>query len=46
MSASGTRLDSIVIAAAASPSQRRGAQELQSHLKQMSGANIPIITDD
>src|SRR5579871_5165373 len=36
----------IMIAADASPSVHRGATELQSHLKKMSGADLPIATDD
>jgi hypothetical protein len=35
----------IVIAASASPSEQRGARELQTYLKQMSGAALPIVTD-
>ena len=35
----------IVISAQASPSERRGAEELQRFLEQMSGARLPIATD-
>ena len=35
----------IVLGSEASPSEQRGAQELQAHLKQMSGAELPIISD-
>lgn len=37
---------SICVSRAASPSERRGAEELQSFLEQMSGARLPIISDD
>ncbi len=37
---------SIVISSSASPAEKRGANELQSHLKRMSSAEIPIVTDD
>lgn len=35
----------IVVAQDASPSERRGAQELQRFLEEMSGARLPIVTD-
>src|SRR5262245_44912354 len=35
----------IVIGAAAAPAVRRGARELQSFLKQISGATLPLVTD-
>src|SRR5688500_14681237 len=37
---------SIVLPAAARPSEKRAAAELQSYVKQMSGAELPIITDE
>ena len=36
----------IVIPESASPSERRGAEELQRFLEQMSGARLPISTDE
>jgi len=36
---------SIVVGAGASASEQRGAKELQTHLKKMSGAELPIVTD-
>ena len=36
----------IVLPALASPSQKRGASELQEFISQMSGAKLPIVTDD
>src|SRR5689334_3808803 len=36
----------IVVSASASPSERRGASDLQTHLKRMSGAELRIIADD
>lgn len=35
----------IVLGVEASPSERRGAKEIQAHLKQMCGAALPIVTD-
>lgn len=35
----------LVLSADASPSEKRGAAEIQSHLKQMCGAELPIVTD-
>lgn len=37
---------SMVIAANASPSVRRGASEIQVHVERMSGARLPVVTDD
>src|SRR6185312_16378499 len=37
---------SIVISADASPSVHRGATELQTHIEKISGARLPIVTDD
>jgi hypothetical protein len=36
----------IVVGRAASPAERRGAAEIQSHLEQMSGVTIPITGED
>ena len=36
---------SICVSEAASPSERRGAEELQKFIAEMSGARLPIITD-
>jgi hypothetical protein len=36
---------SICVSEAASPSERRGAEELQKFVEEMSGARLPIITD-
>jgi hypothetical protein len=36
---------SIVLSANASASEKRGAMEIQSHLKSMCGATLPIVTD-
>lgn len=36
---------SIVLSATASPAEKRGAAELQSHLKQISGAELSIVND-
>lgn len=36
----------IVLSAQASPSEKRGAAEIQSHLRQICGAELPIVTDD
>ena len=35
----------IVLGEKASPSEKRGAAELQAHLKQMSGAELQIVSD-
>jgi hypothetical protein len=35
----------IVVAANASPSERRAAQELQRFIEEMSGAKLPVVTD-
>lgn len=37
---------SIVLSAQASASEKRGAAELAMHIRQMSGAQLPIVTDD
>jgi hypothetical protein len=42
----GSSRYTIVIAAQASPSERHAAEELQSFLKQISGATIPVVGDD
>jgi alpha-glucuronidase len=36
----------IVLPANATPAERRGAEELRKHLKEMSGADLPIGADD
>lgn len=36
----------IVLSAHSLPAERRGAEELQSHLKEISGATLPIVTDE
>ncbi|MDR3717384.1 MAG: DUF4838 domain-containing protein [Bryobacteraceae bacterium] len=36
---------SICVSSSASPSEQRGAQELQRFLEEMSGARLPIVTD-
>ena len=36
---------SICVSEAASPSERRGAEELQNFVEEMSGARLPIVTD-
>jgi hypothetical protein len=36
----------IVVSATAPPAARRGAQELQTYLEQMSGTRLPIVTDE
>ena len=36
---------SIVISAQASPSEKRGAEEIRTHVKLMSGASLPVVTD-
>jgi alpha-glucuronidase len=36
----------IVLAAQASPSEQRAAKELQRFIEEMSGARLPVITDD
>jgi hypothetical protein len=41
----GTASSVIVLGQAASPSEKRGAQELQTHLRLISGATIPIVSD-
>ena len=35
----------IILSSSASPSEQRGAKELQVHLRAMSGAELPIVTD-
>jgi hypothetical protein len=37
---------SIVLPANATPAERRAGDELRAHLKQMSGAELPVISDD
>jgi len=41
----GTAVSVIVIGQAASPSEKRGAQELQTHLRLISGATVPIVSE-
>ncbi len=39
-------IDMIVIRENTSPSEKRGAEEIQKHIEEMSGAFLPIVTDD
>src|SRR5687768_7203810 len=36
---------SIVVSSEASPSERHGAEEVRTHVKQLSGAVLPVVTD-
>ncbi|MGE5648119.1 MAG: DUF4838 domain-containing protein [Acidobacteriota bacterium] len=42
----GKSVYSICVSAQASPSERRAAAELQSFLEKISGARLPVVTDD
>lgn len=42
----GRSVYSICVSREASPSEKRGAAELQLHLEQMTGARLPIVADD
>ena len=44
--ANGRSTYSICLSQAASPSERRGAEEFQRFIEEMSGARLPIVTED